>query len=294
MAYYGEILPSVDSRRKRVHHDNVSILVVGFLLMILLFSSHNTCSGLDSSPSRNSSSLSTAEISNLPNASITINILGALFGNQIEGVLDFGVQYDNIAMMYLIGFHQQHLVIKDSMLFTRATGLGYDEMREYPFVYTDDGVITDCWVNHSASWISRRKYAAWTPHDSSGGYLGPITEENMTHLTKAGDIVEFENLTVYFDDNSSFVCGPRLITVGVNFTHQDDEWRVEYILGSSDSQNTIFHESVLTVHLQMMDPISIPFIGFSFVIVIAIVASFTCYRYRIKRRMSKMYNIELT
>ena len=115
----------------------------------------------------------------------------------------------------------------------------------------------------------------------------------MTHLTMAGDIVEFENLTIYFDDGSSFLCGPRLITVGVNFTRQDDEWQVEYLLNSSNSQNIIFHESALTVHLQEMDPISIPFLGLSFVIIIAIILSFIFYRYRLRKRMSKMHTIEL-
>jgi len=216
-----------------------------------------------------------------------------MFGNQIEATLEYGFQYDNTSMTYLIGFSQQYLTIETSMIFARASGLGYDEMREYPFAYTEDGMITDYWVNHTPNWISRRDYAAWTPVTRSSGYLGPITEENMTHLTKAGDIIEFENLTIYFDDGSSFLCGPRLITVGVNFTQQNDNWQCEYLLYSSDSQNTQIQDSELTIHLQEMDPISIPFLGFSFVIVVAVVLSLICHRYRIRKRMSKMHTIEL-
>ena len=293
MAYYGGILLNVDSRRKCVHRDNVPRLIVGFLLMILLFSSHNICSSLGNSSSRNSSSVKPAEISNLPSASITINILGALFGNQIKAGLDFNFQYDAATMMYRIGFSQQNLVITDSILFKRAIGLGYDEIRVYPYAYTDNGMLADFWVNHTPNYDGRGNYPAWTPSNNMSLYFGPFSEETMTHFTKAGDIIEFENLTIYFDDGSSFVCGPQLITVGVNFTRQNDGWQTDYLLGSSDSQNTIFHESALTVHLQKMDPISIPFLELSFVIVIAIVVSFTCYRYRIKRRISKTHAIEL-
>jgi hypothetical protein len=282
------------SPRKCIQYNDVFILVVVILLLIPFFINTDSYIGVCKLSSNSVNSFKTTEISNLPNASVTINILGALFGNQIEARLEYGFRYDDTSMTYSIGFFQQYLVIENSIIFTHTSGLGYDEMREYPFAYTDNGMVTDYWVNHTPNWISRRKYAAWTSLNAIGLYLGPISEENMTHLTKAGDIVEFENLTIYFDDGSSFLCGPRIITVGVNFTQQDGEWQVEYLLESSDSQNTQIHESELVIYLPSVDPISLPFIGgVLFVVIVVIVLLSKYYKRRLVKSMNSIPKIEI-
>jgi hypothetical protein len=56
-------------------------------------------------------------------------------------------------------------------------------------------------------------------------FVDPATLNSLhSSLQLEGDIVEFENLTIHFDDGSLFLCGPRLIAVGVNFTQQNGEW----------------------------------------------------------------------
>ncbi|TFH03476.1 MAG: hypothetical protein E4H14_16635 [Candidatus Thorarchaeota archaeon] len=286
----------IGSPTKRIRYKNAFRLVIVILLITLISSNPNSSLTKYKQPSNNFDSFDMAEISDLPNASITINILGTMFGNQIEAKLDYGFRYDNTSsLIYGIGFSQQYLTIENSIIFTQASGLGYDEMREYPFAYTDSGMITDYWLNHTANWISRRKYAAWTSLAAYGGYLGPISEENITHLTKVGDIIEFENLTIYFEDGTSFLCGPRVITVGVNFTQQNGEWEVEYLIDSSDSQHTLIQESEMTIYLSKSDPISTPFIGgVSVAFVIVIILSLEWYRRRLPKSLSSTSRIELS
>ncbi|TFG27832.1 hypothetical protein EU528_12180 [Candidatus Thorarchaeota archaeon] len=292
MSQFEELISCIGFPVKRIRYNNRFRLVIVILLIALfLIPSSNLATNI--SFSKNLGPFDTAEISNLPNATVTIDLFGVLFGNQIEAKLNYGFRYDNTSMTYAIGFSQQYLTITNSIIFTRSSGLGYDEMREYPFAYTEYGMITDYWLNHTPNWVSRREYAAWTSLDSVGGYLGPISEENMTHLTKAGDIIEFENLSIYFDDGSSFLCGPQIITVGVNFTQQNGEWQVEYILESSDSQNTQIYESELVIYLPLVDPISLPFIGgVSFAVLVVIVLLSKWYKRRLVQSMNSMPKIE--
>jgi hypothetical protein len=154
-----------------------------------------------------------------------------------------------------VGFCQEFLVVNNSLGAVAVTGLGYDEMREYPFVYYEDGVSFDRWKDRLPGWISYRPYAAWTETSRMGLWTGPIPPENITRLTKTGEIIEFENLAVYFEDGSSFVCGPRLITVGVNFTQQEGVWETNMILEVSNETGVTIGGDNITVVLQGQVPL---------------------------------------
>jgi hypothetical protein len=211
------------------------------------------------SPSTIQNTLS--DIDSLPTATITIDIRGLFLGNHITAQLEFGFIYDDDLRTYAIGFQQIPLVIDNSVIFSRVVGLGYAEMREYPFVYSTSGGFYDYWTNHSPEYSSRRFYAAWTETRYTALYLGPLTEENITNLAYAGDVVEFENLTLYFDDGSSFLCGPQIITTGVNFTHQENMWNADFILGCSSEVGVTIEETRISLQNQIPDPISLPFLG---------------------------------
>jgi hypothetical protein len=231
------------------------------LLTLFLFLLPNQ-SGLVNPKCNITQSFIAAQLSDIPtNQSITMMLNGHSLGTSINATLVFGFQFDSTDNEYKIGFYQQYLSISDSPFFLRALGLGYDEMREYPFAYTTGGIITDYWYNHTPNWTSKRPYLTWTEKSRWGGYLGPISEENMTHLSTAGDIVEFENLTIYYEDGSSSLCGPELITLGVNFTRTDSEWVVQYLISSSTLKGVVIDESRVTIQLIRADQVSIVFIS---------------------------------
>lgn len=219
-------------------------------------------SGCAVSESNITQSFRAAPLQDIPNnQSITMMLNGHPLGNSINATLVFGFRFDSTENEYKIGFSQQYLSISDSPLFLRALGLGYDEMREFPFAYTTEGMITDYWYNHTPNWTSKRPYLTWTEKSRWGGYLGPISEENMTHLSMAGDFVEFENLTIYYEDGSSSLCGPELITLGVNLTKTDSEWSVQYVISTSTLEGVTIDESRVTIQLTKADQVSIVFIS---------------------------------
>ena len=193
-------------------------------------------------------------IDTLPSASISLFLDGGFPGTTINATLSFGFSEFGDGDMG-VGFEQEYLVVENSVGAVAVTGLGYDEMREYPFIYYEDGVFSDYWTDGNPSWISFRPYAAWTETSAIGLWLGPIPSENITRLTKTGDIIEFENLTVYFEDGSSFVCGPRLITVGVNFTQQEGVWETNMILEVSNETGVTIGGDNITVVLQGQVPL---------------------------------------
>jgi len=124
-------------------------------------------------------------------------------------------------------------------------------MREYPFFYTSSGELFDYTLTPYPSWISRRHYAAWTDVFRASGYLGPISEDNITNALYCGDIIEFENLTIYFEDGSSFVCGPRLITLKANFSKSAENWDTQVTIQTSDNQGNL-----VEIALRYSEPLS--------------------------------------
>jgi hypothetical protein len=183
-------------------------------------------------------------------------IRGGQFGNTVNATIsimfDLSISEQNVS----IGFRQEYLRITAGPLAVRAKGLGYDEMREFPFFYTESGRLFDYRLTPYPSWISRRHYAAWTETSAMALYLGPISEQNITEVSYCGDLIEFENLTVYFEDNSSFVCGPRLISLAANFTKTGDGWDTALAIETSDNEGVTIESNIVTVLLRYPEPLS--------------------------------------
>jgi hypothetical protein len=205
--------------------------------------------------------LSAASSTDLPMTGITISLYGGPFGNHVNATLTFGFRPALSDDSLSLGFSQEFLQISSGPSSLSAIGLGYDEMREYPFFYTDDGMLFDYRFTPAPNWVSRRYYAAWTELDRWEGFLGPISPENMSRATLIGDIVQFENLTIYFEDSTAFICGPQTITIGAKFTHSNDSWSVEHIVNASDYQGIVVEPQSLSISLRSFEPPSLVFYG---------------------------------
>ena len=86
-------------------------------------------------------------------------------------------------------------------------------------------------------------------------------------------------MTIYFQDGTSFVCGPQIITLGVNFTKDDGCWSTHYIIESSPPENATTLENGLLISLVQSDPISIPFVVIMMALVIVVLLSYKKYYY---------------
>jgi hypothetical protein len=188
----------------------------------------------------------------LPSSAISIMVSGGLLGSYINATLSFHFIFDDFLSL---GFEQEYLEIRDGLFSSPVLGLGYDEMREYPYFYTERGELFDYRKKPAPSWASRRFYAAWTEGAKAGYYLGPISDENISRATLAGDVVEFENLTVYYADSSSRRVGPQLITVGVEFSHDEGDWSIEHTVNASDEVGVTIQTQQIHVPLQHFEPV---------------------------------------
>ncbi len=193
-------------------------------------------------------------IDHLPSASINTFLIGGALGNNINATITIGFTFNNAC--YSLGFQQEYLRINTGPAAVKAVGLGYDEMREYPFFYTSNGELFDYTLTAHPSWTSKRLYPAWTEVDRAFASLGPISEDNITNTLYCGNIIEFENLTIYFDDGNSFVCGPRLITLKANFSKNTEGWDTQVTIQTSDNQGVTIEENLVEIALRYSEPLS--------------------------------------
>ena len=202
-------------------------------------------------------------IDTLPSASISLFLEKGPLSTGINATLTFGFSQNDWLYNYNIisvGYIQEYLSVSNGIGAVPVVGLGYDEMREYPFMYFNTGVFLNHWVNRTPVWTSFRPYPAWTEEFGVETYTGMADpdkpSQNASQIITAGDIIEFENLTVYFEDDTSFVCGPRLIRVGVNFTQREERvWEVNKILEVSNETGVTIGGDSMTVVLQGQVPL---------------------------------------
>ena len=203
-------------------------------------------------------------IDTLPSASISLFLEKEPLGTVINATLTFEFDESDWPIYNIttigVGFRQEHLSVSNGLGAVPVVGLGYDEMREYPFMYFNTGVFLNHWVNRTPVWTSFRPYPAWTEEFGVETYTGMADpdkpSQNASQIITAGDIIEFENLTVYFEDDTSFVCGPRLIRVGVNFTQREERvWEVNKILEVSNETGVTIGGDSMTVVLQGQVPL---------------------------------------
>jgi hypothetical protein len=186
-------------------------------------------------------------VSNLPTASLTVIIDSGSQGTRLVGNLEFG--FLNHSTGYTLGVIGDWLQIRNGANKTDAIGLGYTEQRVYDFAYLGETRVFDNWTNRTVSSSSSTDGIAWSPNEKSSTHVGDIREDDITELTMAGFVVEYEDFRVYFNDGSEIVCGPTNITMGVNFTLIDNEWKVEYIFEASSTDDVSFGPDSVTIQL---------------------------------------------
>ena len=256
--------------RKKIGFGNQRLKIIAISLLLLFFFSQQVIhtktsdsikhSIIDSNFDNHFIIPKAIDIDNLPSASINMLLVGGPLGNNINATITVGF---SLSDNYSLGFQQEFLGINTGPATVKAVGLGYDEMREYPFFYTSSGELFDYTLTPYPSWTSRRHYAAWTALNTIELYLGPISEDNITNALYCGDIIEFENLTIYFEDGSSFVCGPRLITLKANFSKSVEMWETQVTIQTSDDQGVTIEENLVEIDLRFYEPLSpgLPIIG---------------------------------
>ena len=195
------------------------------------------------------------QIEDLPSASITMLFVGDSPGNNINATITIGF-YSN-GNSTGIGFHQELVNISTESGYVQPIGLGYDEMREHSFFSTIHGNVT---VNTlSSDVVSHRHYAAWTESEWFGTWNGPISEQNISEAIFCGDIIQFENLEVYFEDGSSFVCNPQFITLAAIFTRTGELWNTSITITTSHAEGISIDNNVLTISIRYPQSISTAF-----------------------------------
>ena len=182
-------------------------------------------------------------VDDLPSTSIKMMLVGDSPGNCINATITIGF-YSNGGQLG-IGFHQEMINISTEDGYIPAIGLGYSELSEYTFFTTfrgdgsSDSLTSDI--------VSHRNYAAWTESQWFGTWNGPISEQNVIDAIGWGVIIQFEDLTVYFEDGSSFVCSPHSITLSAIFTKTGDSWDSDIIITASDTEGITIESGVVTI-----------------------------------------------
>ncbi len=208
------------------------------------------------------------QIEDLPSASITMLLIDeSSSNNTINATITIGF-YSN-GNSTGIGFHQELLNISAESDYVRPVGLGYDEMREYSIFTTIHGNVT---VNTlSSDVVSHRHYAAWTESKWFGTWNGPISEQNISEVILCANIIKYENLKVYFEDGSSFVCGPQFITLAAIFTRTGEVWNTSFNIHTSDSEGISIDNNVVTISIRYPEYVS-PIFFIATITMVAVVA----------------------
>jgi hypothetical protein len=207
------------------------------------------------------------QIEELPSASINLHLVGESPANMINASITFG--FYSTGPRIGIGFHQKLLNISTEPSFIRAVGLGYDELRKYSFFTTTNGTLFDHTLIPSV--VSHRHYAAWTESQWYGACTGNISEQNITDATVCGVLVEFENLTVYFEDGSTFVCSSQIITLAANFTKNGEIWESNIAIDTSSDEGILIDNDLLTITISFPKYVS-PYLIITTIVLISVIA----------------------
>ena len=186
------------------------------------------------------------QVEDLPSASIKMMFVGDMPGNSIDATITIG--FYSIGDHLGIGFHQELINISAESGYVPAMGLGYDEMNEHSFFTTFNGNVSSNTLLSDV--VSHRNYAAWTESHWFGTWNGPFSEQNITDAILWGDIIQFEDLTVYFEDGSSFVCNSHLITLSAIFTKTGESWDSDIIITTSDTEGITIDNGVVTISIR--------------------------------------------
>ncbi|MDF1540060.1 MAG: hypothetical protein P1Q69_14290 [Candidatus Thorarchaeota archaeon] len=229
-------------------------IIIAAILLAVIVASSILVAAYFSGQSGDSPEDGTLEfITTLPTAPLTLIVESGSQGTQIVGNLEFG--FVDTSSGIAVGVTEDWLQIHNGFNKTDAVGLGIQEQRSYAFMYLDGERSFDYWSNRTPSdSITIEDEVAWSPGSRSSMYTGDIRNEDLSHLTIAGYVIEFDHLSVVFKDGSNVVCIPANLSLGVNFTLIDEEWQIDYILEASSPENVVFGSDSVTISLDYEIP----------------------------------------
>ncbi len=199
-------------------------------------------------------------VNNLPEQTVSMLFDGCQLGTRMNVSITFGLKNQfTQPVTFGVGAFCQPLQVENGQLASAVVGIGYLELREYPFLYVNGSARFDFWKDKVPSWSSRRNRVVWTQDTGAFGVSNGILEDgNISLVDFAGDIFEFENLTVFFRNGPSSIMGPKLITVGMNFTHIANGWVSHTIFSSSGNDTRVDNEYVYEITSFTRVPLNYP------------------------------------
>jgi len=192
----------------------------------------------------------------LPDTYLTIIVNDRIAGTRMNATVGFGFNVDADAVG--VGYDQYPLQVDNGIDAVPVSGVSYSQRREYPFAYAGTREILDSWASGkpiSATDNPAHPFPLWDTRSQEGQYVGPIRNECVPQMTVVGYVLEYDNLTLCFDNGGSLVFGPGVTTIGANFTHLDDEWSVYLIIDMPGVGGTAINGSVVTISLDGHIPI---------------------------------------
>ncbi len=253
-----KVFPERDVSWKRIGRYGLFILIAAVLVLPLMAPAGAILG--DRAESHGSHSITL--VSNLPEQTVSMLFDGCQLGTRMNVSITFGLKNRfTQPVTFGVGAFCQPLQVENGHLASEVVGIGYLELREYPFLYVNGSARFDFWKEKVPSWSSRRDRVVWTQDTGAFGVSNGILEDgNISLIDFAGDIFEFENLTVFFRDGSSSVLGPKLITVGMNFTHIEDGWASHTIFSSSGNDTRADSEYVYEITSFTRIPLNYPIV----------------------------------
>jgi hypothetical protein len=241
---------------KRIQRGGLSILITAALVLPLMAPAGAILG--DQAESYGSHPITL--VNNLPEQTVSMLFDSCQLGTRINVSITFGLKNRfTQPVTFGVGAFGQPLRVENGRLASAVVGIGYLELREYPFLYVNGSARFDFWKDKVPSWSSRRDRVVWTQDTGAFGvYNGVLEGENISLVDFAGDVFEFENLTVFFRDGSSSVLGLKLITVGMNFTHLEDGWIGHTMFSSSGNDTRVDNEYVYEITSFTRVPLNYP------------------------------------
>ncbi len=237
---------------------------------------------------QNTKSARNAEEDQLPQASTSLILTdGTTLETTIIARIDFEITYDY--PYYFIWGHRRPLVIHDGPLQIPTVGLGWIRMEVFMFDKFINGSGFNGWLSRNFGFgsYSNGSQALWTEEYAGAGF-GDGAPKNRSEIKSFGYVFEFENLTVLLEDGSAIPCTPYVITIGMNFTQQEDgSWKSESILGVSETgllkhipedANVVIDDTSMTLLLEESIPLQ-PYRVLAIITVAAIVVVVIVYFY---------------
>ncbi len=235
--------------------------------------------------------VSNGEESLLPVASVNIIIDDYVAGTKVNATISF--EFMDFGDSYGVGYEQQFIQVTNGGDAVPVGGISYSERREYSFAYLGADKLFDRLIEEEPDCTTNNPDypdIVWDIGSKESQYVGPIWIDNMSQLSHAGYVLQYDDMTLCFENDEFLVLGPKVMTVGVNFTHFDAEWSAQLIFDVSESAGITRDAWTITVDLtggvpidpnwmstsysgevEMMGVVP-PLVGLAGVVVIAVVA----------------------